>query len=113
MPVPTDMARKALEAALAAKMAIGKLAAVKLENLPVKTKEAAGLLPKHSEGLLIVVGANNYSLVQRVMRNLPKIMVMRFDQVGTADILQAQQVWIEESVWTEFFNVRLKKEVAN
>ncbi len=108
VPVPADMVRKALAVAISEKENQGDLAVVKLDSLPTKTKEIAAMLPINTDGLLIIVADNNYTAVQRVMRNLPEVTVSRWTQVGAGAVLKAKRVWIDEAAWVEFWQNRLK-----
>jgi large subunit ribosomal protein L4 len=108
VPVPADMARKALWASLIEKRTMDSLAVVKIDDIPEKTKEIVEKLPEDMKGILILASSNNFVALQRVMRNLPDVMVARFDQVDTESVIKAKKVWIDESAWSDFWKKRLK-----
>jgi len=101
LPMPQRMKQRALAGALAVQAAENKLAVVKLpKDLPSRTSEMAKVLQamggQDVAGKLLMIVTDESKLLRRVVNNLPRIEVVKADQVTATDVVKAGEVWIDE-----------------
>ncbi len=95
--MPAMEKKQALRNALSLHASQGSLSVMRLpKGLPAKTKDVAGFFAGQNNGLLVIVADENREF-SRAVRNLEGVKPINARLAVVGDLVNAKQVWIDES----------------